>query len=169
MWHRATNMQLWQIHILTTGRGAVMEADRERKLCRKRRRCAASTRRSACAVIVLLNCDTLCSRLSPCRVHVGRALVHRPVKVAFMYKSLAAARVRQQGNILAEMSFSCLSAVCTHLEGLESGGGSGQGDEQLEVLDDAALHPRVPHLHCHCGRLAVNPDHRLVYLPHGAQ
>ena len=49
-----------------TGSGAVMDSRSGTKLCRKRRRCAASTRRSACAVIVCENCDTLCSRLSPC-------------------------------------------------------------------------------------------------------
>jgi len=54
------------VRVHTTGWGAVMEEAMDRKLCRKRRRWAASTRRSACAVIVLLNWLTLCSRLSPC-------------------------------------------------------------------------------------------------------
>lgn len=80
----------------TTGQGAVMEAERGRKLWRKRRRCAASTLRSACAVIVLLNCDTLCSRLSPCGCqHMDVNTAHRDVRTVLVGKRSHIAERRQ--------------------------------------------------------------------------
>ncbi len=186
-----------------TGSGAVMDSRSGTKLCRKRRRCAASTRRSACAVIVCENCDTLCSRLSPC---VARRRHCQPSRRDSTASANASCRhplddscfcfweepipwhpaawlqvccthglvsdLQQDQHLrltqlilqqTKEEAHAQRTAV-THLESLEPRRGPREGDEQLEVLLNAARNARVANLDGDGAATPTISQHRLVHL-----